>query len=105
MCVCTVPPPGYGHASATTWRDSHHALLSWAEIDPDFAHAPVLIATSVDGTGLDTAGPRRVLSQEAGATGLKGLSLIDVAPNGPAASAVSMKCTSVRGTSANRGSR
>jgi len=33
---------------AVTGTDGHHALLSWAEIDPDFAHAPVLLAVSID---------------------------------------------------------
>ncbi len=37
--------------------DGHHALLSWAEIDPDFGRAPVLLATTVDDTPLDRAGP------------------------------------------------
>lgn len=43
---------------AVTGTDGHRALLSWAEIDPDFADAPVLLAVSVDGTPLDAAGPR-----------------------------------------------
>lgn len=47
---------------------------------------------------------RRALAN-AGATGLKGLSLIDLAPSGPIASDVSVKWTSVRGTSAYWGSR
>ncbi len=42
---------------------------------------------------------------KAGATGLNGLSLIDLAPSGPIESEVSEKCTSVRGTSAKAGSR
>ena len=44
--------------------DGHHALLTWAEIDPDFAHAPVLLAASIDDTPLDRAGPQLVLPQD-----------------------------------------
>lgn len=29
---------------AVAGADGHHALLTWAEIDPDFGHAPVLLA-------------------------------------------------------------
>lgn len=43
--------------------DGHRALLSWAEIDPDFAHAPVLLAVSIDESPLDRAGPQLVLPQ------------------------------------------
>jgi hypothetical protein len=49
---------------AVTGTDGHHALLSWAEIDPDFAHAPVLLATNIDGTPLDLAGSQLVLPQD-----------------------------------------
>lgn len=35
---------------AVTGTDGHHALLSWAEIDPDFADAPVLLGVSIDDT-------------------------------------------------------
>lgn len=37
-------------------RDDHHALLSWAEIDPDFGRAPVLLVVTLDDTPLDRAG-------------------------------------------------
>ncbi|MCX5365232.1 hypothetical protein OG864_41825 [Streptomyces sp. NBC_00124] len=43
---------------------AHRALLSWAEIDPDFAHAPVLLAVSIDEAPLDRAGPQLVLPQD-----------------------------------------
>ncbi|MFF7899417.1 MULTISPECIES: molybdopterin-dependent oxidoreductase [unclassified Streptomyces] len=49
---------------AVTAADGHHALLSWAEIDPDFADAPVLLAVSIDGAPLDSAGPQLVLPQD-----------------------------------------
>lgn len=45
----------------------------------------------------------RTALASAGATGVNGLSLIDLAPSGPRASAVSAKYTSVRGTSPNAG--
>lgn len=35
---------------AVTGADGHHALLSWAEIDPDFGRAPVLLAVTIDDT-------------------------------------------------------
>lgn len=44
--------------------DGHHALLSWAEIDPDFGRAPVLLAVTLDGTRLDGVGPQLVLPQD-----------------------------------------
>ncbi|MEV5283441.1 molybdopterin-dependent oxidoreductase [Streptomyces sp. NPDC006692] len=44
--------------------DGHHTLLSWAEIDPDFGRAPVLLAVTLDDTSLDRAGPQLVLPQD-----------------------------------------
>jgi DMSO/TMAO reductase YedYZ molybdopterin-dependent catalytic subunit len=44
--------------------DGHRVLLSWAEIDPDFTGAPVLLALSIDGAALDDAGPQLVLPQD-----------------------------------------
>ncbi|MFI6347436.1 molybdopterin-dependent oxidoreductase [Streptomyces sp. NPDC050560] len=49
---------------AVCGTDGHRALLSWAEIDPDFGRAPVLLAVSIDGAGLDRAGPQLVLPQD-----------------------------------------
>lgn len=51
------------------------------------------------------APPGRCARGRPGATGWNGLSLIDLAPSGPIASEVRMKCASVRGTSAYAGSR
>lgn len=45
-------------------RDGHHVLLSWAEIDPDFGQARVLLAVTIDGTPLDRAGPQLLLPQD-----------------------------------------
>ncbi|MFG2948276.1 molybdopterin-dependent oxidoreductase [Streptomyces adustus] len=64
---------------AVTGSDGHHALLSWAEIDPDFAHAPVLLAVSIDDDALDRAGPQLVLPQDrCGARHISGISAIRV---------------------------
>ncbi|WP_046727237.1 molybdopterin-dependent oxidoreductase [Streptomyces humi] len=49
---------------AVSGADGHRVLLSWAEIDPDFAHAPVLLGVSIDDTPLDRAGPQLVLPQD-----------------------------------------
>jgi DMSO/TMAO reductase YedYZ molybdopterin-dependent catalytic subunit len=64
---------------AVTGTDGHHALLSWAEIDPDFGRAPVLLAVSIDGTPLDRAGPQLVLPQDrCGARHISGIKAIRV---------------------------
>ncbi len=49
---------------AVSGADGHHALLSWAEIDPDFGQARVLLAVTVDGNPLNRAGPQLVLPQD-----------------------------------------
>jgi DMSO/TMAO reductase YedYZ molybdopterin-dependent catalytic subunit len=62
-----------------TGTDGHHAVLSWAEIDPDFADAPVLLAVSIDDTPLDAAGPQLVLPQDrCGARHVSGITAIRV---------------------------
>lgn len=64
---------------AVTGADGHHVLLSWAEIDPDFAHAPVLLAVSIDGEPLDLTGPQLVLPQDrCGGRHISGISAIRV---------------------------
>ncbi|MFE7174387.1 molybdopterin-dependent oxidoreductase [Streptomyces sp. NPDC057616] len=64
---------------AVTGADGHHALLSWAEIDPDFAHAPVLLAAAIDDAPLDGAGPQLVLPQDrCGARYISGIRAIRV---------------------------
>ncbi|MDQ0989688.1 hypothetical protein [Streptomyces sp. V3I7] len=64
---------------AVIGADGHHALLSWPEIDPDFAHAPVLLAVSIDDTPLDGAGPQLVLPQDrCGARHISGIMAIRV---------------------------
>ncbi|MER6026934.1 molybdopterin-dependent oxidoreductase [Streptomyces sp. NPDC001851] len=64
---------------SVTGTDGHHAVLSWAEIDPDFADAPVLLGVRVDDTPLDTAGPQLVLPQDrCGARHISGITAIRV---------------------------
>ncbi|WNI18523.1 hypothetical protein [Actinacidiphila sp. ITFR-21] len=62
-----------------TGRDGHRALLSWAEIDPDFGGAPVLPATRIDGVPLGAAGPQPVLPQDRrGARHISGITAVGV---------------------------
>ncbi|MEV0579938.1 molybdopterin-dependent oxidoreductase [Streptomyces sp. NBC_01463] len=49
---------------AVSGADGHHTLLSWAEIDPDFGRAPVLLAVTIDGAPLDRTGSQLVLPQD-----------------------------------------
>ncbi|MEU8697716.1 molybdopterin-dependent oxidoreductase [Streptomyces sp. NPDC048680] len=46
---------------AVTGGDGHHTVLSWAEVDADFGNVPVLLATGMDGRGLDAAGSQLVV--------------------------------------------
>ncbi|MER7791431.1 hypothetical protein [Streptomyces sp. NPDC097640] len=62
-----------------TGADGHRAVLSWGEIDPDFGRAPVLLATRIDDTPLDRAGPQLVLPQDrCGARHISGITAIHV---------------------------
>ncbi|OPF83157.1 hypothetical protein VT50_0205435 [Streptomyces antioxidans] len=64
---------------AVRGADGHRALLSWAEIDPDFGRAPVLLAVTIDDTPLDRAGPQLVLPQDrCGARYISGIEVIRV---------------------------
>ncbi|WP_353945240.1 molybdopterin-dependent oxidoreductase [Streptomyces sp. HUAS MG91] len=64
---------------ALTGTDGHHSLMSWAEIDPDFGRAPVLLAATIDGAPLDRAGPQLVLPQDrCGARYVSGITAIRV---------------------------
>ncbi|MGW0783615.1 molybdopterin-dependent oxidoreductase [Streptomyces sp. NPDC002913] len=64
---------------ALSGADGHHVLLSWAEIDPDFGRAPVLLAVSIDDTPLDRVGPQLVLPQDqCGARHISGIDAIRV---------------------------
>lgn len=53
-----------GFLLSVTGADGHHAVLSWGEIDPDFAHQPVLLATRADEQPLDACGPQLVVPQD-----------------------------------------
>ncbi|MEY9874254.1 hypothetical protein ABH931_003748 [Streptacidiphilus sp. MAP12-33] len=44
--------------------DGHLAVLTWAEIDPEFAAAPVLLAVALDGVALGADGPQLVVPQD-----------------------------------------
>lgn len=62
---------------AVTGADGHHTLLSWAEIDPDFGGASVLLGVSIDGNPLDRAGPQLVLPQDrCGARHISGINSV-----------------------------
>ncbi|MFE7278351.1 molybdopterin-dependent oxidoreductase [Streptomyces sp. NPDC057623] len=64
---------------AVSGADGHRALLSWAEIDPDFGRAPVLLAVTIDDIPLDRAGPQLVLPQDrCGARHISGINAIRV---------------------------
>ncbi|MFC7810182.1 molybdopterin-dependent oxidoreductase [Streptomyces olivaceus] len=64
---------------AVSGADGHYALLSWAEIDPDFGRAPVLLAASLDGAPLDRAGSQLVLPQDrCGARYVSGVEVVRV---------------------------
>ncbi|MFD6275385.1 molybdopterin-dependent oxidoreductase [Streptomyces sp. NPDC060209] len=64
---------------AVRGADGHHALLSWAEIDPDFGGAAVLLAVTIDDTPLDDAGPQLVLPQDrCGARHISGIDEVRV---------------------------
>ncbi|MET8830834.1 hypothetical protein ABZX40_35340 [Streptomyces sp. NPDC004610] len=64
---------------AVRGADGHHALLTWAEIDPDFARAPVLLGVTLDGHALDRAGPQLVLPQDrCGARHISGIDTVHV---------------------------
>jgi hypothetical protein len=49
---------------AVTGGDGHSTVLSWAEIDVDFGDIPVLLATCLDGQGLDRAGSQLVVPSD-----------------------------------------
>lgn len=64
---------------AVSGTDGHHALLSWAEIDPDFGRAPVLLAATLDDAPLDRAGSQLVVPQDrCGARYISGINAIHV---------------------------
>jgi DMSO/TMAO reductase YedYZ molybdopterin-dependent catalytic subunit len=66
-----------------TGADGHFALLSWAEIDPDFGGQQILLATSIDGKPLDDSGPQLVVPADTcGARYISGITAVWVGPLG-----------------------
>ncbi|QKW17696.1 molybdopterin-dependent oxidoreductase [Kitasatospora sp. NA04385] len=64
-----------------TGADGHCAVLSWAEIDPDFGGQQILLATSADGTPLDGAGPQLVVpADRCGARYIGGVTEVWIGP-------------------------
>jgi DMSO/TMAO reductase YedYZ molybdopterin-dependent catalytic subunit len=49
---------------AATGADGYAAIVSWGEIDPDFAGRKVMLAVSEDGRSLATDGPRLVVPRD-----------------------------------------
>jgi hypothetical protein len=49
---------------AATGSDGYAAIVSWGEIDPDFAGRKVLLAVSEDGRSLAADGPRLVVPRD-----------------------------------------
>ncbi|WP_329491791.1 molybdopterin-dependent oxidoreductase [Kitasatospora sp. NBC_01246] len=65
-----------------TGADGHCAVVSWAEIDPDFGGQQILLATSIDGAPLDTAGPQLVVPADyCGARYISGITEVWGAPS------------------------
>ncbi|MFI5532877.1 hypothetical protein ACIA8O_30515 [Kitasatospora sp. NPDC051853] len=64
-----------------TGADGHLAVLSWAEIDPDFGGQQILLATSIDDTPLDTPGPQLVVpADRCGARYVSGITEVWLGP-------------------------
>ncbi len=49
---------------AVSGGDSHHTVLSWAEIDADFRNTPILLATRMDDLDLDSVGSQLVVPSD-----------------------------------------
>ncbi|WP_030245791.1 molybdopterin-dependent oxidoreductase [Streptomyces sp. NRRL S-350] len=64
-----------------TGTDGHCAVVSWAEIDPEFGGQQILLATSIDGAPLDSAGPQLVVPADyCGARYISGITEVWVGP-------------------------
>ncbi|MDH6576104.1 molybdopterin-dependent oxidoreductase [Kitasatospora sp. MAP5-34] len=71
--------PRLRHVLAVTGADGHLAVISWAEIDPDFGGQRILLATSIDGEPLDAVGPQLVIPADAcGARYVSGITAIRI---------------------------
>ncbi|MEZ0089170.1 molybdopterin-dependent oxidoreductase [Streptacidiphilus sp. EB129] len=70
-----------GHLLTVTGADGHFALLSWAEIDPEFSGQQFLLATSIDGRPLDATGPQLVVPTDScGARYISAVTAVWVGP-------------------------
>ncbi|MET9617762.1 molybdopterin-dependent oxidoreductase [Kitasatospora indigofera] len=66
---------------AVTGSDGHRAVVSWAEIDPDFGGQRILLATSMDGAPLDGSGPQLVVpADHCGARYVSGVTAVWLGP-------------------------
>ncbi|GGV36791.1 hypothetical protein GCM10010495_62450 [Kitasatospora herbaricolor] len=66
---------------AVTGADGHRAVVSWAEIDPDFGGQRILLATSMDGAPLDESGPQLVVpADHCGARYVSGVTAVWLGP-------------------------
>jgi hypothetical protein len=70
-----------GHLLTVTGADGHFAVLSWAEIDPEFSGRRILLATSIDGRPLDASGPQLVVPDDTcGARYVSGITAVWAGP-------------------------
>ena len=70
-----------GHLLTVTGADGHFAVLSWAEIDPEFSGRGILLATSIDGRPLDPDGPQLVVPEDTcGARYISGITAVWTGP-------------------------
>ena len=73
--------PRLGFLLAVTGADGHRAVVSWAEIDPDFGGQQILLATTMDGAALDDAGPQLVVpADHCGARYVSGVTAVWLGP-------------------------
>ncbi|WP_371482603.1 molybdopterin-dependent oxidoreductase [Kitasatospora sp. NBC_00315] len=81
MVDLTARKPRLGFLLAVTGADGHRAVVSWAEIDPDFGGQQILLATSMDGAPLDEAGPQLVVpADHCGARYVSGVTAVWLGP-------------------------
>lgn len=65
------------HLLTVTGADGHLAVVSWAEVDPDFGGQQILLATSIDGEPLDASGSQLVIPADAcGARYVSGITAV-----------------------------
>ncbi|MFF1904935.1 molybdopterin-dependent oxidoreductase [Kitasatospora sp. NPDC058218] len=61
--------------------DGHRAVVSWAEIDPEFGGRRMLLAASMDGAPLDETGPQLVVPDDhCGARYVSGVTAVWLGP-------------------------